>query len=203
MPSPAPSRPALPAGLRAALLTGLLACALPAPAQAPQDAKPAAGDGQHDFDFEIGAWRTELKLLQEPLSDSPDTWLEFAGTSVAGKVLDGRANLLELRVEGAAGRRIEGLSLRLYNPKSRQWSLNFSNSRLGTLAAPMYGRFEDGRGLFYGQDVLEDGRMVLVRFEILPVTPDVYRFVQAFSADGGAHWEVNWIATDTRVKATP
>jgi hypothetical protein len=33
---------------------------------------------------------------------------------------------------------------------------------------------------------------------ISKVSADVYRFEQAFSADGGQTWEVNWIATDTR-----
>jgi hypothetical protein len=30
-------------------------------------------------------------------------------------------------------------------------------------------------------------------------TPNVCRFEQAFSDDGGKTWEVNWIATDTRM----
>ena len=80
----------------------------------------AQRDGQHDFDFEIGNWKTQLKRLQRPLSGST-TWLEYEGTTVVQKVLDGRANLVELKVDGPAGR-IEGLSLRVYNPQSRQWS---------------------------------------------------------------------------------
>ena len=38
-----------------------------------------------------------------------------------------------------------------------------------------------------------------VRFAITDITPSSCRFEQAFSADGGKTWEVNWIATDTRV----
>ena len=41
---------------------------------------------------------------------------------------------------------------------------------------------------------------ILVRFVISAITPDSCRFEQAFSDDGGKTWEVNWIATDTRVK---
>jgi hypothetical protein len=69
------------------------------------------------------------------------------------KVLDGRANLVELDVRGPAGR-IEGLSLRLYNPEARQWSLNFSSARTGTLSPPVIGEFKNGRGEFYGQEFL-------------------------------------------------
>ena len=154
-------------------------------------------DGQRDFDFEIGIWKTRLRRLQQPLSGST-TWVEYEGTSVVRKVWDGRANLVELDVTGPTGR-IEGLSLRLYNPEARQWSLNFSNSRGGTLTPPVIGEFRDGRGEFYGQDTW-NGRAILVRFVISQVSDDSWRFEQAFSADGGRTWEANWIAIDTRVK---
>jgi hypothetical protein len=78
----------------------------------------AERDGQHDFDFEIGTWKTHLWRLQHPLSGS-NTWVEYEGTSVVRKVWNGRANLVELEVDGPAGH-IEGLNLRLYNPQSHQ-----------------------------------------------------------------------------------
>ena len=108
---------------------------------------------------------------------------------------------MELEVNGPAGR-IEGLSLRLYNPESRQWSLNFSNSAAGTLSEPVIGEFKSGRGEFYGQETL-NGRAIFVRFVISDITPDSCRFEQAFSDDGGKSWEVNWVAVDTRVKNEP
>jgi len=160
-------------------------------------AGPKPRDGQHDFDFEIGVWETRLKRLTHPLSGSA-TWVEYAGTTKVRKVWDGRANLVELEVHGPQGP-IEGLSLRLYNPDAHQWSLNFSNSRGGTLSPPVYGEFKDGRGEFFGQDSL-GSRAILVRFVISPLTPDSIRFEQSFSDDGGKTWEVNWIATDTRLK---
>jgi hypothetical protein len=113
-------------------------------------------------------------------------------------VWDGRANLLELVVEGEKGR-IEGVSLRLYNPDARQWSLNFANRRMGVLTAPVFGEFRNGRGEFYGLDTLNE-RAILVRFIITRVSADSYHFEQAFSDDGGKTWEVNWIADDTRIR---
>lgn len=157
-------------------------------------------DGQRDFDFEIGTWTTHLRRLLRPLTGST-TWVDYAGTTVVRKVWDGRANLVELQVNGPSGR-LEGLSLRLYNPASRQWSLNFSNSAGGTLSPPVIGEFTNGRGEFYAQETL-NGRAILVRFVISDITPTSARFEQAFSADGGRTWEVNWIAVDTRVKADP
>jgi hypothetical protein len=154
-------------------------------------------DGQHDFDFEIGVWKTHVRRRLHPLTGST-TWIEMDGTSIVRKVWNGRGNLLELEADGPAGH-FEGLSLRLYNSQSRQWSLNFSNSSDGTLGVPTIGQFKNGRGEFFDQETL-NGRAIFVRFVISEITPDSCRFEQAFSDDGGKTWEVNWIATDTRVK---
>jgi hypothetical protein len=166
------------------------------PGPPPPAAAPAAlRDGQRDFDFEIGSWRTHISRLLHPLSGST-TWVEYQGTSVVRKVWNGRANLLELEVAGPSGN-IEALSLRLYNPESHQWSLNFSNSSVGTLSQPTVGEFRNGRGEFFDQETIS-GRAVLVRFVITGISADSCHFEQAFSVDGGRTWEVNWIATDTR-----
>jgi hypothetical protein len=166
------------------------------------ETKPSIGqqlqrDGQHDFDFEIGSWKTHLKRLAKPLSGSTE-WIEYEGTTVVRKVWDGRANLVELVADGPAGH-FEGLSLRLYNPTSHQWSLNFANAKSGTLTIPTVGEFKNGRGEFYCQDTYND-RAVLVRFIISEITKNSCRFEQAFSDDGGNTWEINWIAIDTRIK---
>ncbi|HET6264562.1 MAG TPA: hypothetical protein VFD95_06885 [Usitatibacter sp.] len=152
-------------------------------------------DGQHDFDFEFGTWKTDLKRLPRPLTGST-TWVEYTGTTMVKKVWGGRANLVELSVEGPAGR-LEVLSLRLYNPKTGEWSLNPSVQGMGTMLTPSVGRFKDGRGEFYSNESL-DGRPIVVRFVISEITRDSARFEQAFSGDGGKTWETNWIAVDTR-----
>jgi len=154
-------------------------------------------DGQHDFDLDIGTWKTELRRLVKPLSGST-TWVEYEGTTIVRKVWDGRANLAELQARGPAGE-IEALALRLYNPAARQWSLNFSSSRTGTLSPPAIGEFKDGRGEFYSQETF-DGRGILLRFVVIQVDDDTRRFEQSFSDDGGKSWELNWIAVDTRIK---
>ena len=155
-------------------------------------------DGRHDFDFEIGTWKTHLRRLVHPLTGST-TWVEYQGTTVVRKVWNGRANLVELTADGSAGH-IEALSLRLYNPQSNQWSLNFASSNSGTLSQPTIGEFRNGRGEFYDQEAV-NGRAIYVRFVISDITPESCHFEQSFSDDGGKTWEVNWIATDTRVKA--
>jgi hypothetical protein len=182
--------------------TGLLSSAAPAFAQtAPSaaDAQVASerSDGQHDFDFEIGAWKTHLTRRLHPLTGST-TWMDYDGVTVVRKIWNGRANLVELEVDGPPGH-IEALSLRLYNPQSRQWSLNFANSSVGAAPSqPTIGGFENGRGEFFDQETF-NGRAILVRFVISAITANACHFEQAYSDDGGKTWEVNWIATDTRV----
>jgi len=156
----------------------------------------AQRDGQRDFDFEIGAWKARLSRLDHPLTGSTH-WLEYEGTSVVRKVWDGRANLGELNVDGPGGR-IEGLTLRLYNTAAGQWNITWANARDGVLdRATMSGGFSDGRGEFFGEDSI-NGRAIYVRFVFANITPTSFRFEQAFSADGGRSWEVNWKAEFTR-----
>jgi hypothetical protein len=123
--------------------------------------------------------------------------VEYDGSSVVRRVWDGKANLGELDVSGPAGR-IQGLSLRTYNPESGQWHITWCNSKQGTLGPPMIGGFKDGRGEFYNQETL-DGRAIFVRFIFSDITAKTFKLEQAFSADGGKTWEPNWIATFTKV----
>lgn len=178
------------------ILTGI-ACCMSIHAIAAMRTDTTKRDGSHDFDFEIGTWKTSLKRLQHPLSGSA-TWIEYSGTTIVHKIWNGLANMVELDVTGPAGH-IEALNLRLYNPAARQWSLNFSNIRGGTMGQPTIGEFKDGIGEFYDQETYNE-RAILVRFVITHPSADVCHFEQAFSDDGGKTWELNWVATDTRVK---
>jgi hypothetical protein len=158
---------------------------------------PSQRDGQNDFDFNMGHWKTHVSRLLHPLTGS-NSWTEYDGISVVSEIWRGRASLLELKVNGPAGR-IEGVGLRLYNPESRQWSLNWANSQDGIMTKPMIGEFNDGRGEFFAQELF-NGRSIYVRNRFLDITPDSSRFEQAFSTDGGKTWETNWVMTFTRIK---
>jgi len=179
----------------------LVATALPPVAAAGQPAPAvtaaAQAGGERDFDWQTGTWKTHLKRLLHPLTGSA-TWVEYTGVSVVRPALNGRASLLDLRLEGAAGR-IEGIGLRLYNPRSRQWSLNWASGADGTMTTPMIGEFKNGRGEFYSQEML-DGRAIYVRNGFWDITVDSARFEQAFSDDGGKTWETNWIMRFERIR---
>ena len=139
-----------------------------------------------------------MKRLMNPLTGST-TWVEFDGTIVARKVWAGRANLNEFEGEGPTGH-IEGLTLRLYNPQTHQWSLYWANSKAGVLnLPPTVGEFKNGRGEFFCQDTLDD-RVILVRYVWSDLTPNSAHFEQSYSDDGGKTWEANWISTVARVQ---
>jgi hypothetical protein len=160
----------------------------------PIDATPQ----QHGFDWQLGAWNIHMSRLLHPLTGST-TWTPLDGTVVVRRVWGGRANLAEIQTQGSSGH-LQFLALRLYNPQSHQWNLLFAHSDGGVLNTPaLIGEFKDGFGVFYDQEPYQD-RAILVRFTFRSVTADSSRDEQAFSADGGKTWEVNWINTQTRMK---
>ena len=160
---------------------------------------PAASserDRQHDWDWDIGTWKSRMKRRLHPLTGS-NTWVEYEGTDVVRKIWDGRANLGEVQLNGPAGH-LDILSLRLYNPESHQWSINVASSGGGTLFPPAVGEFKNRRGVFVDQETY-NGKSILVRFNISDITPKSFRVEQAFSEDAGQTWEVNLIVTETRM----
>jgi len=180
----------------ACLLIGSQAVAQASSSTASVAPKEALRDGQHDFDFDFGTWKTHSSRLLHPLTGST-TWADMDGITVVKKVWDGRANLAEYKADGAAGH-VELLSLRWYNPDAHQWNLDFANPGTGILGVPAVGEFRNGRGDFYDQEEI-NGKYIIVRFSIWGITPDTAQSEQAFSDDGGKTWEVNWINKYTRL----
>ena len=154
----------------------------------------ARRDGQHDFDFNFGSWKTHISRLQHPLTGST-SWVELNGTVAVRKIWNG-AQLEEVEAGGANGR-FEDLALFLYNPQSHQWSINFANSKTGTWETPTVGEFKNGRGEFFDQES-PAGRAVLVRIIWSDITPNSHHFQQSYSDDGGKTWEPNFVAQVTR-----
>jgi len=154
-----------------------------------------APDHQHDFDFEFGSWKAQLRV--RPRLSNAESWTEFNGTSVVRKIWDGKANAGELEV-GNPTAHIEGLTLRLYNAQTQQWSIYWSNAKDGAISGTaMVGNFTNGRGEFYGTDVA-NGATVYARFIFSDITPTAFKLEQAFSPDGGKTWETNWRAMFTK-----
>jgi hypothetical protein len=139
-----------------------------------------------DFDFLYGTWSIENRRLREPLTGS-DYWYEFASSKTCWPLLGGVGNIDEIEFPETGG---SGMTLRLHNQQTGEWSLYWSNSETGVLFPPVVGRFEGGRGEFFGDDV-HNGMPVRVRFTWSEITPTSAVWEQAYSTDE-ENWETNW-----------
>jgi hypothetical protein len=180
-------------------LVGVLLLA--ALAAAPLSAQMAAPtrDGRHDFDFLNGRWTLHLKRMLHPLTGDT-TWVEYDGTAQARSIMGGLGQIDEFDAnDPTTHQHLAGLTLRLYNTKTGEWSLYYANAANGKVSLPpTVGHFTNGRGEFYDHEEY-NGRPIIVRFIWSDITPQSARFEQAFSADGGKTWETNWIYTCQRV----
>jgi hypothetical protein len=149
--------------------------------------------GPDDFDFLAGSWYIRNRRLKQPLTASND-WDEFGSSSVCHRAFDGAANFEEISIPE---RGFSGLTLRVFDPELKEWSLHWASSRDGRLQPAVVGRFADGVGTFYSHEAY-NGTDITVRFIWSQITPQSARWEQAFSADDGKTWETNWIMEFTR-----
>jgi hypothetical protein len=147
-------------------------------------------DGHKDFDFLHGSWKVRNRRLARRLQGS-DEWQEFDATSDVIPILNGIGNFDRYFATFPDGKPIEGASLRIFDPATRLWSIYWADTRCCSLRPPVVGRFRNGSGTFYGDD-MEDGTPVKLRFIWTILTPDSARWEQAMSTDGGKTWEHNW-----------
>ncbi len=149
----------------------------------------------NDFDFFVGEWKVHNKKLKTRLSGCAE-WTEFEATSECKKILNGFGNsdLFQTKFDSVP---FEGMTLRLFNPKTKLWSIYWADSNVVVLDVPQVGSFENKIGRFYAKDVFE-GKEIIVKFKWDATDPDVPVWSQAFSADNGATWEWNWYMTFER-----
>lgn len=159
----------------------------------------AVQDGRADFDFVHGTWDIANRRLTDALDPACDTWVEFAATGQVEPILGGIGNADRMFVpELPGGGALEGFTLRLFEPATGTWRIWWSSTaRPGRLDPPVEGRFSDGVGTFECDDVL-DGHAVRVRFMWHSMTASSATWEQAFSRDGGASWQRNWVMDFTR-----
>lgn len=156
------------------------------------DQRPTGAEG---FDFLWGSWEIAHERLVSRLTGS-NVWETFTATGECWPLLGGLANVDTCRARWR-GIDFEGASLRTFDPATGLWSIYWVDNVGCRLLPPVSGRFVDGAGEFSGDDTHE-GRPVRVRFRWSEITPDSARWEQAFSADDGRTWEVNWVMRFTR-----
>lgn len=145
-----------------------------------------------DFDFFVGSWTIQHRRLKERLMGCQE-WEAFQGRSVMHKLMGGHANVDDNVIHLPAGD-YRALTLRSFDADTGLWSIWWLDGRHpGRLDAPMVGGFQDGQGVFFADDTLR-GQAIRVRFVWTTRSElGLPRWEQAFSADGGQSWEVNWV----------
>ena len=154
-------------------------------------------DGRDNFDFFAGRWTVAHRSLQRRLM-SATQWDEFGGTCENRPVIGGLGNVDDNIIELPGGT-YRAVTLRLFDPVARRWSIWWVDGRDMQLGVPVHGGFENGVGTFFGDDTL-NGRAIRVRFIWSEITAQGAQWQQAFSDDGGGSWETNWIMRFTRIE---
>ena len=142
-----------------------------------------------DFDFLTGRWKIRNRKLKTRLNDD-DQWVEFDATCECRQILNGYGNVDQFITE-FDGVPFEGMSLRLFNPQTRLWSIYWADSNLVTLDVPQVGSFDGDIGMFYAKD-FHAGKPIVIAFKWDKSNPDAPVWSQAFSPDKGETWEWNW-----------
>jgi hypothetical protein len=149
----------------------------------------SASSSKHDFDFFEGKWKLHNRKLKSRLSNSNE-WMEFESTQEMYRVLNGIGNIDNF-LATFNGEPFEGMTVRLFNPATRLWSIYWADSNTGKLDPPVVGSFENNVGHFFTRDSFNNKPIIVVfrwdkRDESNPV------WSQASSDDNGSSWEWNW-----------
>ncbi len=160
-------------------------------------ASPASS--KHDFDFYAGKWKLRNKKLKTRLNNCNE-WTEFESTQEMYRVLNGLGNI-DNYLASFDGVPFEGMSIRLFNPTTRLWSIYWADSNEGILQPAVSGSFENNVGHFFTKDRFQNKDILVVfRWDIRDKENPVWS--QAFSADNGENWEWNWYMYFSRFSTT-
>ena len=114
------------------------------------------------------------------------------------KVLNGIGNIDNYLAE-FDGVPFEGMTVRLFNPETKLWSIYWSDSNTGVLDKPVIGSFEKKVGHFFSRDMYEGKKVIqLFRWDARDKKNPIWS--QAMSANNGETWEWNWYMYMTKVK---
>jgi hypothetical protein len=150
---------------------------------------PSATSSAADFDFFVGHWNINNRKLKTRLNGCTE-WIEFHAYQEMHTILNGIGNMDNFKTT-LDGKPFEGMTLRLFNPLTKLWSIYWADSNKGVLDPPVVGSFENNTGTFYGKDIF-NGKEVIVKFSWDKTDPGKPAWSQAFSEDNGKTWEWNW-----------
>ena len=152
---------------------------------------------KHDFDFFEGKWNVHNKKLKTRLNNCVE-WIEFESTQEMYSILNGIGNIDNF-LATFDGQPFEGMTVRLFSPKTKLWSIYWADSNEGKLDLPVTGSFENNIGHFFTKDIFNDKNVIVVfRWDARDKDNPVWS--QAMSDDNGNTWEWNWYMFMTKIK---
>src|SRR5258708_2210655 len=95
----------------------------------------APTSSRNDFDFLVGRWKMHNRRLNKRLEGCKD-WTEFESSDENSKILSGTADMdtySTTKMPGLDGKPFEGVTLRLFNPKTKLWSIYWVASNVSVL----------------------------------------------------------------------
>jgi hypothetical protein len=140
-----------------------------------------------DFDFLQGSFCVEGPRLRNAL-DPDSGWVDVSATSRATVHFNGAVSLDEMWFPDE---QYFGMSLRLWDPTSRTWTVRWLTSRDGELQPPVQGQWDAGRCRFTGPDTYR-GVPIHASYSWSELTETTARWEQCFSVDGARTWQPNW-----------
>jgi len=154
-----------------------------------------------DWTWLVGNWDVWHRRLKERLAGNND-WQEFGGKSALWLSMNGLGTIDDNIID-LPGSSYRGLTIRAFDPSTQQWSIWWLDGRNPTrIDPPVVGKFAADSGTFTGRDEFK-GRPIVMRFRWLDIRSRRPNWEQAFSADDGATWEVNWRNYFTRTSVEP
>jgi hypothetical protein len=162
---------------------------------------PSSTSSANDFDFLTGKWNMHNTKLKKRLSNNHE-WIEFESSDENfGPILNGIGNMdiYKSSFNQLSKKPFEGLTVRLFNPETKLWSLYWVDGNTGVMDPPVVGSFEGNIGKFFCKDIF-DGKPILVVFVWDKTDKDNPVWSQAFSADNGHTWEWNFTNVSHRIK---
>lgn len=153
-------------------------------------------DHRHDWDWLVGDWNVRHRRLKQRLANAND-WEEFNGSCKHWLTMNGHGNVDDNLLEIPSGT-YRAMGIRAFDPATGKWAIWWLDERSpDRIEPPVYGSFANGIGRFEGDDTF-NGQPIRVYFQWSEITANSARWEQAFSTDGGATWEVNWVMHFTR-----
>jgi hypothetical protein len=159
--------------------------------------KASSTSSKDDFDYLVGDWKLTNRKLKCRLHGCTEWSSEFTSSVQMQKVLDGMGNIDKYH-QAVDGKPFDGLAVRLFDPKTRLWSIYWADGSRGVFDPPVVGSFENGVGHFFGKDTFE-GRDIIVVFRWDVRDKHFPVWSQAFSVDNGKSWEWNSINVSEKI----